>query len=337
MPLQQRSACRPSRIRMRTTTDRPRLRRVALAGYRYATPAYRTLTCGIHGRRSPHGKRGLRWRQPACAVLAGACLLALAAPAAGHEPSEAESGSETRDLSDNPNLTVLDPMYFIAGKGNGEDVKARFQFSLRYRTLDRDSRLARALPGAGQVFIGYTQTSLWNWSEESAPFEDSTYNPSLFWQHGRLHDPDHGTLLRIGLEHESNGRDGEDSRSVNTAFIQPGVTLGLGGRDLVVAPVLRAYISRAAENRDIADFRGYGELIMRYGNPDSWLLRAEYRYGRHGNHTTQLDFSVPLRDRFFGRTGGYLYVQVFDGYGESLLDYNESTGPSLRIGFAIVR
>lgn len=337
MPFQRRTAALPSVVRMLTKAGRARLENTTVRACRHVTGPYSALIRSLRGRRSPPGTSGRRCHQPACIVLTGACLLALGTPAAGQDSSSDDPDTETRDLSDNPNLTVLDPMYFIAGKGNGEDVKARFQFSLRYRVLDQDSGLARALPGAGQVFVGYTQTSLWNWSQDSAPFEDSTYSPSLFWQHGRLHDPDHGTLLRAGVEHASNGRSGDASRSINTAFIQPGITLDLGGRDLVVAPVLRTYISRASENRDIADFRGYGELIMRYGNPDGWLLRAEYRYGRHGHHTTQLDFSFPLRDRFFGRTGGYLYMQVFDGYGESLLDYNERTGPSLRIGFAIVR
>ena len=37
-----------------------------------------------------------------------------------------------------------------------------------------------------------------------------------------------------------------------------------------------------------------------------------------------------------GPVSGYLHVQFFTGYGESLLDYNVRNKSQLRIGFAIV-
>ena len=46
-------------------------------------------------------------------------------------------------------------------------------------------------------------------------------------------------------------------------------------------------------------------------------------------------FSYPTM-RFFGSFSLYLDVQYFDGYGESLLAYNQRTD-ELRVGFALFR
>ena len=42
------------------------------------------------------------------------------------------------------------------------------------------------------------------------------------------------------------------------------------------------------------------------------------------------------RDLKIGPVSGYFYAQYFNGYGESLLDYNVRRPSQLRIGFAIV-
>ena len=44
-----------------------------------------------------------------------------------------------------------------------------------------------------------------------------------------------------------------------------------------------------------------------------------------------------IRQPFFANAGGFLHFQYFDGYGETLLDYNFRRNSQLRIGFSIVR
>lgn len=276
-----------------------------------------------------------------------ACAAAVASPAAGQdsggndpagEPGPEEDTVRQEIASDDaPALTVHEPLYFVVGRGSDEDIKARFQISFKYRILDRKSLLAHNAPWLADIHFGYTQTSLWNWEKESAPFEDSSYRPSLFWQTGRLHGRGTGSFLRIGVEHESNGQAGAESRSLNTAFVQPGLSLDVLDRELLIAPTFHAYLDKGRHNADIEDYRGYGDLLVRYGNDDSWVVQARYRYGQGGHHTTQVDLSIPLRERIFARTGAYLYIQYFNGYGESLLGYDERSGPSLRAGIAIVR
>jgi outer membrane phospholipase A len=71
----------------------------------------------------------------------------------------------------------------------------------------------------------------------STPFRDISFRPSLFWQ-GAI--PGEGLMpdmLRAGYEHESNGKDGVNSRSVNTLFAQPVWRTGFSdGRTLIFAP-----------------------------------------------------------------------------------------------------
>ena len=54
---------------------------------------------------------------------------------------------------------------------------------------------------------------------------------------------------------------------------------------------------------------------------------------KRGN--VQLDLTYPTM-RFFGSFSLYLDVQYFNGYGESLLGYNQRTD-ELRVGFELFR
>lgn len=234
-----------------------------------------------------------------------------------------------------PALTINEPLYFVAGRNDGETT-ARFQISFKYRLFDTDGVVVKHAPWLEKLHFGYTQTSLWNLSEDSAPFEDSSYRPSLFWEFEnlRIGDLPELLLLRAGYEHESNGQGGEDSRSLDTLFIFPACEGKLWGRSLVVGSKLYFYLD---QEKDIEDYRGYADLIFRYGNEDSWLLAALWRHGAKNRNTVQFDLSYPVRKRIMARTGGYIYLQAFQGYGESLLTYDQREDMNVRIGFAIVR
>lgn len=292
-------------------------------------------------------------------LLTGGALavMAVAAPATAADDAlsaraDAETGTKAKadagvsgsgfrlprvdaDPTEEQVLSYNEPMYFIVG-GRG-DTKARFQVSLQYRVFDREGYFAERLPWLQQLHLGYTQTSLWNLSEESRPFEDTTYRPSLYWQavkerHGLLPDG-----LRYGFEHESNGQAGETSRSMNTLFVHPGWFFSLGSRQLMLAPKVRLFLNKAKENADIIDYRGRTDWLVRYGRDDSWEVSALIRLGKKDRSGVQLDLSYPLGRRIFARTGGFLYMQLTHGYGESLLEYDQKKDLQARIGVAIVR
>ncbi len=273
--------------------------------------------------------------------------LLVTAPDAAEVPQDSAQGKTVSDAqpdrashwltaADEPGLSINEPMYFVLG-GDGEDLTARFQLSFKYRLLDPDSLPVEWYSPLAGLHFGYTQTSVWDLDSDSAPFYDTSYRPSLFWQgafSGRGMTP---ALLRAGFEHESNGKDGDESRSVNVLFVQPAWSMEFDdGRSLIFAPRFYGYLDKD-DNPDIQRYRGYADWIVRYGHENGLLLTALLRQGTGNHGSAQLDLTYPLRRPLFARTGGFLHFQLFQGYGESLLDYNVEQDLQVRVGISIVR
>jgi outer membrane phospholipase A len=235
-----------------------------------------------------------------------------------------------------PALTTNEPMYFVVGAD--ADLSARFQLSFKYRLFERERGFGSLVPILGGLHFGYTQTSIWDLGEPSAPFRDTSYRPSLFydWPMTLARDSRHSAVWRGGLEHESNGRDGELSRSINTAFVQLDWRYRLSDLNTIgLKPKVWAYIEKG-DNPDIDDYRGYGQLETSFWHKD-WKAAVLIRRGKGGYGNTQADLSYPLKGIFPRAGGGFLHMQYFDGEGDTLLEYNEARDPQFRIGFSIVR
>lgn len=234
-------------------------------------------------------------------------------------------------------LDFHEPMYFVVGGSHPRS--ARYQLSFRYRLFDEKGVVAEALPVTRGLYFGFTQTSLWDLESDSKPFRDTSFRPSLFYQ-WKLSDPRDGASIALagGYEHESNGRDGADSRSIDVFFLRADARYYFDdGRTYVgVSPKLWHYIDKE-DNPDIARYRGYGQLGVRVGRDDGLMLAAQLRRGTAGVGSTQIDLSYPLRSSVFSGVGAFLHLQYFNGYGQTLLDYNEAHEPQIRIGFSIVR
>jgi outer membrane phospholipase A len=232
-----------------------------------------------------------------------------------------------------PPLSENESIYFIVGSHG--DTTARFQLSFKYRMFDRELGWGRDQPWLTGFYFAYTQTSVWNLSEDSMPFVDTSYRPSFFWQWRRTDDKTWIDGLRLGFEHESNGKEGTDSRSVNTLFLRPEWHFQFAdGKILEFTPKLYAYLDKEA-NPDIEDYRGYVDWRARYGDRGR-IFGAMARFGNSGKGSLTLDWFERTRVLGMGPVSGYVYVQYFTGYGESLLTYNQQSRAQLRIGFAIV-
>lgn len=231
-------------------------------------------------------------------------------------------------------ISSFEPIYFDLG-GNG-GANARFQLSFKYRLFTPNNPQK---PGfLDDLYLGYTQTSLWDLHDKSVPFVDTTYNPSVFWRKDKLWqtgDQRWYAGLASGVEHKSNGKGGDDSRSINDAFIQPELNYRFsGGSTLTFAPRVKAYFL-AGENPDYASYLGRVDWKLRWEQDNGLILDGLYQQGHHGRHAIQIGAAWPLQ-RTFLNMNGYLHVQFYEGYGETLLGYNQKADPQVRVGLSLV-
>jgi outer membrane phospholipase A len=248
------------------------------------------------------------------------------APAAPLDPDAARFASA---------FSPYEPNYFSAGSRG--PTNARYQVSLKFRFFNPNTKT----PFLEKIFLSYSQNSIWDLDSSSKPFRDSSYRPSLFFLDDTVSQwTFRGTKLGFqgGFEHESNGKDGTSSRSINTAFVRPTLTFPLEGNYFIsVSPKIYGYLDKE-ENPDISEYRGYVDLLLKIGETDGLQLASTLRKGtRSDAYSVQLDASYPLKKPTFGNLGGYLHLQYFNGYGESLIDYSRHVRPQFRIGLMITR
>lgn len=233
-----------------------------------------------------------------------------------------------------PPLSAEDPVYFVLGYRDGWN--ARFQISAKYRLFDQGSGYGAEQPWLSGFYFGYTQTSLWDLESASKPFKDTSYRPAFFWKWERRDERTWLDGARLGLEHESNGQAGVESRSINTLFVRPEWRWRREeGRILEFTPKIIAYLDKS-ENPDITDYRGYVDWRLRYDSGAQWIATAVARFGTAGHGSLLVDLSRRTRDMRIGPLSGYLHIQYFNGYGETIVDYNVRSKAQLRIGLAIV-
>lgn len=246
---------------------------------------------------------------------------------------EAPPQSVVLEDTELPALSVNEPIYFLVG-GEGD---ARFQLSLNYRLFSPEGPVVKLMPLLKGLYFGYTQNSFWDLGEDSKPFRDTSYRPSLFWQGkmaGRAWLPQ---TWKAGYEHESNGKEDEDSRSIDTLFFEPKWQKEFAdGSVLTFNPRIRAYLDKD-ENPDIHRYRGYVNWAMQYGKDDGWKFSAKYMQGTAGYATGEIDASYPLGTEVFSNIGSFIHFQYFSGYGETLLNYDSRKSDQFRIGISIVR
>jgi len=249
------------------------------------------------------------------------------------------AGNESLLIDKPPPLpvSVYEPVYFLIGGDGG--LNAKFQISFRYRLFDDKGALASRLPWIDDLYLSFSQTSLWDLGELSKPFKDTSYRPRLFFADydlGRMLDG----RLRLGIEggagHESNGKEGGASRSFNMFYVRPTLTFGdPDGLRAYVAPLIHNYVA-ANENPDIEDYRGYVDWILGVGSKGGLDFWATLRKGQRSNFgSVELNLSYPLAKLSGGDLTGWLLLQYFGGYGESLIDYNRKLDSQLRLGIGV--
>lgn len=175
------------------------------------------------------------------------------------------------------------------------------------------------------LYAGFTLNAWWQLytKDVSSPFRETNYQPEIYYRLPLPFKPLQArTSWVLGLEHQSNGQPQGFSRSWNRAysgalFERPNSFLF--ARLWHRLPEDEKETPLAAEgddNPDIIDFMGRGEIIAGWRG-DKFAVYGNVRGNtRTGKGATEISLSFPMFKRYRG------VVQYFNGYGESLIDYN---------------
>jgi phospholipase A1 len=234
--------------------------------------------------------------------------------------------SYTDNVNRSPSSSA--PGYSSAEQGDLDAVEAKVQFSMKTKAAEN------IFGDNGDLWLGYTQSSRWQAynSELSRPFRETNYEPEAMLAFRTNYEVFgfKGRLASIGVNHQSNGRALPLSRSWNRVIAQAGFE-----KDdwmVLLRPWWRLPENEGSdENPGIENYMGRGELVVArkwQGQVFSLQARHSLRGGDNSHGSAQLAWSFPIAGDLKG------YVQLFSGYGESLIDYNHRQ-TVLGVGFSV--
>jgi len=208
-------------------------------------------------------------------------------------------------------ISPYKPTFFIVGKNEGKG-----QFSLK-------ARPAEALP----LYVGYTQLMIWDIYKSSAPMRDINFNPELFY---RITIGDEKELRWVDLgifEHESNGLNGNSSRSWNRASARFSDAYSFTGLTTKLQWSIKAWVPYGCEGTTCARFRGLFEATLSLENffgigmGENDLNLRFYPGGASNLNLAKGGQELTFRLRPSKASYVPLFViQLFHGYGENMLN-----------------
>ncbi|MFV0538195.1 MAG: phospholipase A [Dysgonomonas sp.] len=227
-----------------------------------------------------------------------------------------------------PSFSVYRDTYFVTGVPLNREITknsadATFQISIRQRLTKS------VLPFKTFAYLTYTQRSFWDIYATSSPFRDTNYNPGLGLGKYLFYNNKIVGAVFAQIKHESNGRDGDESRSWN--YLSLSMKYYFNARFNFSGEMWVPYVD-GENNKDLLDYRGLGFVSINYiSNKHKWWLSADInpRKGFINMNTT-----LTAAFRISERSNQYLFARFYQGYGESLLDYNKYT-MNVRVGICI--
>ncbi|WP_462156619.1 phospholipase A [Pseudoalteromonas sp. GB56] len=224
-----------------------------------------------------------------------------------------------------PNQDPFGSLDKISEESDGENldnVEIKYQLSLKVPVFDDFSDQDQA------IYFAVTLQSYWQFynNDISSPFRETNYEPEIFW----INYLDEENVwwgdelaVALGISHQSNGRSQPYSRSWNRIYAN--FIWEQNGYVFSFKPWYRIpedekddeLQAKGDDNPDIYKYMGYFEFtgVRRFNEHEvSFMFRNNLNSDNRG--AIQLDWSFPL----WGRLRGY--AQYFNGYGESMIDYN---------------
>ena len=216
------------------------------------------------------------------------------------------------NLNDQPQSE--NPAYILPYKLLYKNYEATFQFSFKTKII------RRIFWGNGDIWLAYSQKAFWQIYTDklSRPIRDMVYEPELFLNFATKYKISgfNGRMIGLVFNHQSNGYMVPFSRGWNRIILQTGFEKN--NWKVTLRPSYKLNL-KTDGNPKIADYAGRAEAIVVYnaGKQQFSTVMAHsmmFKYG--GKGSVQLNYIFPIVNNFKGM------LQLFDGYGETLLDYN---------------
>ena len=245
------------------------------------------------------------------------------------EKEKLEADSIRRALDNGPYFTLYKDNYFIAGttiggKPTATNSDVKFQVSIAQRLTKR------TLPFNTYLYLFYTQKCMWNVFENSMPMRDFNFNPGIGLAKHLFVKNRYVGKVTLMIEHESNGRDGIESRSWNKVSLASNIFID---PNFMVHGKVWIPIIDGQNNQDILYYSGIYQVGTTFTTPNKrfgFALTMVKRKGWNFKYNTIWEVNY----RLFKDENQFLFLQYYNGYGENLLDYNQYHS-RLRIGLVI--
>jgi outer membrane phospholipase A len=294
---------------------------------------------------------------PTKAVLSGLAILGMlllgGSPPCAGEQTSARDGDESHPFAlgqiQGNRFSMLEPNFFIFGgtwdDGGGALVptsdQVRFKIALAYKVT-----------GAPDNHTGFyaaiTQDAYWNLFDESAPFYDTNFLPEFFYRHDIRKLTGNGSWflpsgVKGGIRHHSNGKIGENSKGWNRLFLT--TEFGDPNEQIFAHISFWGAWNVSQYNPNIEDYLGRGEL--RLDITPTWergrrtlgemglSLRMPF-WGKRLFPACEISLYVGVLEKYVEWFAPSLMIQFFDGFGYTLLDYDQAVR-GIRVGLAAVR
>lgn len=230
--------------------------------------------------------------------------------------------------------TYILPVYYNSSpdRTNAPDGEALNQLELKFQLSFKVPVWQNIAHRPSTLYFAYTQLSYWQVYHRTAFFRETNYEPEIFvanqvnwalpWQ-WKL------DLINVGAVHQSNGRGGISERSWNRIYAE-----AIATKNNWMVSIKPWYIIPDSTMRDnnsnIGNYLGYGKMIVAYKLAKQVFSVEGRNLLESGFQRSALQFNwnFPIVTHLSG------YVQVFTGYGQSLIEYDHHTN-SIGIGVSL--
>ncbi len=170
------------------------------------------------------------------------------------------------------------------------------------------------------TYVAYTNRSFWQFFDldDSQPFRETNHEPEVWlaWFYDFYMGDFNAEMVWLGYEHQSNGQYVELSRGWNRAYLD--FYFNYHALPLSFRPWI-ALKDGAHEDEvyDYAKYLGNGEIHAVY----TWRhfdlgVTWDYSFSGLKYGSVMVDLDIPMSNYVSG------YVRYFNGYGESLIDFD---------------